>query len=104
MDNAVLKILRDNLRELFIPLVLLFSLFLVQINGTAHAYSSNHLEQNNCTICKIISYPLNLTTTSIDIKFSFNLALIKLIQIKENYFYPESFILKSISPRAPPQY
>lgn len=102
MDNAALKILRDNLRELFISLVLLFSLFLVQINGTTHTYSSHHLEQISCTICKIISYPLNLATTSIDIKFSSNLALLKLIQIKENYFFPNSFILKSIRPRGPP--
>jgi hypothetical protein len=86
----------------YLSLIVLLSLFLIQIHGVSHSESDQNDKDHHCTICKIVSHQPSLTPAILDVNFSSQLALIKSFQITENYIVPKYFISRSISPRGPP--
>lgn len=86
----------------FLSLVILLSVFFIQIHGVTHTDSIDHNKSHSCPICEILSHQPNLAPTTLDFNLSSRVVSEKIFLVSEKNFVPKLFISKSIAPRAPP--
>jgi hypothetical protein len=86
----------------FLSLIIIISLFLIQIHGVTHAEFSEHDSNHNCEVCELISHQPSLTPTTLDFNFIANELFEKPLLIIVEIIFIRSPLNSVISPRAPP--
>ncbi len=86
----------------FLSLIVLLSVFLIQIHGVTHSNSDNHNKNHSCAICEIQSHQTSITPSTLVFDLAAHSVVEKFTLNSINEFVLKSFISNSISPRAPP--
>ena len=85
-----------------LSIIILLSLFLIQIHGIGHTDFDDHANGHSCAICDIQSHQSNIVPESIDFTFEAEYLINIIPLFFDDQFITESFKYKNICPRAPP--